>query len=218
MLKRRLIAKLLVDPSGVLVKFRHFTEARRVAGNPVSTARILEDQRVDEFNLTFIDVADPGLVRQMTTELFTPVTVAGSIRTVEQVDVLIQESGADKVVVKSLTLAEMVARKYGNQAVVWPIDYRDVCTSVAPDCAGEVLLTSIDRDGMGCGFDLAALGLGWKVPVVLAGGCGRLSHVKAAFDAGADAVGISSMFFFSDKSPIKLRSYLISEGLNIRAA
>jgi len=219
MLKRRIIAKLLIDPAGVLVKFRRFTESRRVAGNPVSTARILEDQKVDEFMLTFLGVADPALVREMTTELFTPVTVAGSIRTMDQVDALIQESGADKVVVKDLGLAEKIAARYGAQAVVWPVDYRgEAKPFVVPDCAGEVVLTSIDRDGTGKGFDLEALRFPYSVPVVVCGGCGRLNHAKQAFDAGADAVGISSMFFFTDKSPIKLRSWLVSEGCQVRAA
>jgi cyclase len=56
----------------------------------------------------------------------------------------------------------------------------------------------------------------WDVPVIIAGGCGKLDHALQAFNAGADAVAISSMFFFSDKSPIKLRSWLVSEGATVR--
>lgn len=217
MLKRRIIAKLLVE-NGVLVKYRQFTQGRRIAGNPVSTARILEDQKVDEFLICDMGVIDPALVRLMTAELFTPVTVAGGIHTIEQVDALIQDCGADKVVVKSLTLAEMIAHKYGCQAVVWAIDYRGAFAGVAPDCAGEALLTSVDRDGMGSGYDLDALVALWTVPVVLAGGCGKLSHARDAFAAGADGCAVSSMFMFSDKSPVKLRSWLVSEGCQVRAA
>jgi imidazole glycerol-phosphate synthase subunit HisF len=101
--------------------------------------------------------------------------------------------------------------------VVWPIDYHTLCVEDVPDYAGEVLLTDIDRDGMGKGFDLDVLKRRWNVPVVIAGGCGKLDHVKQAFNAGADGVAISSMFFFSDKSPIKLRSWLVSEGATVRA-
>jgi cyclase len=78
------------------------------------------------------------------------------------------------------------------------------------------MLTDVDRDGMGTGFDLEVLKREWSVPVVLAGGCGKLDHVLQAFNAGADGVAISSMFIFSDKSPIKLRSWLVSEGCNVR--
>lgn len=217
-LKRRIICKLIIE-NGVLVKYRRFTVSRRIAGNPVSTARILEDQKVDEFQLCFLGPVDTRLVREMTTELFTPVSVAGSLREIDVVDALIQECGADKVVVKDLALAETVARKYGAQAVVYPFSYYGAAVAFqVPDCAGEALLTSIDRDGGGQGYDLEALRYPYSVPVVLAGGCGKLRHVKEAFEAGADAVCVSSMFFFSDRSPVKLRSWLVSEGCQVRAA
>jgi cyclase len=134
----------------------------------------------------------------------------------EHVDALIQGAGVDKVVIKDLPLGEQVARRYGSQAWVFPVDYNGKCVEDVPSAAGEALLTSIDRDGMGKGFDLLALEREWKIPVVLAGGCGRLDHVRQAFDAGADGAAIASMFFFTDKSPIKLRSWLASEGVAVR--
>ena len=216
MLKRRIIAKFLIE-DGKLVKYKQFTNAKRLAGNPVTTACTYEDLRVDEMYFCDLGVIDPAMIRDVTADVFTPVTVAGSINTLRQVDELIQDSGADKVVIKDPRLAEQVAQKYGRQAVVWPIDYHTLCVEDVPQCAGEVLLTDIDRDGLGKGFDLDVLKRKWDVPVVLAGGCGKLDHVKQAFAAGADAVAISSMFFFTDKSPIKLRSWLVSEGCNVRA-
>ena len=216
MLKRRIIAKFLIE-DGKLFKYKQFTTSRRTAGNPVTTARLYEDLRVDEMYFCDLGVIDPAMIRDVTADVFTPVTVAGSIHSMGQVDELIQDSGADKVVVKDPRLAEQVAQKYGRQAVVWPIDYHTLCVEDVPQCAGEVLLTDIDRDGLGKGFDLNVLKRKWDVPVVLAGGCGKLDHVKQAFAAGADAVAISSMFFFSDKSPITLRSWLVSEGATVRA-
>ena len=215
-LKRRIIAKFLIE-DGRLVKFKQFTNAKRLAGNVVSTARTYEDLCVDEMYFCDLGVIDPAMIRDVTANVFTPVTVAGSIHSMGQVDELIQDSGADKVVVKDPRLAEQVAQKYGQQAVVWPIDYHTLCVEDVPDYAGEVLLTDIDRDGMGKGFDLDVLKRQWNVPVVIAGGCGKLDHVKQAFAAGADGIAISSMFFFSDKSPIKLRSWLVSEGATVRA-
>ena len=216
MLKRRIIAKFLIE-DGKLVKYRQFTNAKRLAGNPVSTARTYEDQRVDEMYFCDLGVIDPAMIRDVTADVFTPVTVAGSIHSMGQVNELIQNSGVDKVVIKDLPLAEQVATKYGRQAMVWPIDYHTLCVEDVPDCAGEVLLTDIDRDGMGKGFDLDVLKRRWNVPVVLAGGCGKLDHAKQAFANNADGVAISSMFFFTDKSPIKLRSWLVSEGATVRA-
>jgi len=215
-LKRRIIAKFLIE-DGKLVKYRQFTNAKRLAGNPVSMARTYEDQRVDEMYFCDLGVIDPAMIRDVTADVFTPVTVAGSIHSMGQVDELIQNSGVDKVVIKDLPLAEQVATKYGRQAVVWPIDYHTLCVEDVPDCAGEVLLTDIDRDGMGKGFDLDVLKRQWNMPVVIAGGCGKLDHAKQAFANNADGVAISSMFFFTDKSPIKLRSWLVSEGATVRA-
>lgn len=214
-LTKRIIAKLLIE-DGRLVKYKQFTKARRLAGNPASTIRVLEDQKVDEFYLCGIGVIDPAVVREMARFVFTPVTVGGGIRTMSQVDELIRASGADRVVIKDPALARDVADKYGQQAVVLPIDYHTKCVEDVPDYAGEVMLTDIDRDGMGTGFDLEVLKRQWDVPVVLAGGCGKLDHVLQAFNAGANAVAISSMFIFSDKNPIKLRSWLVSEGCNVR--
>ena len=216
MLKRRIIAKFLIE-DGKLVKYKQFTTSRRTAGNPVTTARLYEDLRVDEMYFCDLGVIDPAMIRDVTADVFTPVTVAGSINTLRQVDELIQDSGADKVVIKDHQLAEQVANKYGRQAVVWPIDYHTLCVEDVPDCAGEVLLTDIDRDGMGKGFDLDVLKRQWNVPVVIAGGCGKLDHALQALNAGADGIAISSMFFFGDKSPIKLRSWLVSEGATVRA-
>ena len=215
-LKKRIIAKLLIEGEQ-LVKYKRFNESRRLAGNPLSTIKILEDQKVDEFILCSLNTIDPDFIQKITENVFTPVTAAGGIHSLEQAFVLIRDCGVDKVVIKDHQLAEQVANKYGRQAVVWPIDYHTLCVEDVPDCAGEVLLTDIDRDGMGKGFDLDVLKHQWNVPVVIAGGCGKLDHVKQAFAAGADAVAISSMFFFSDKSPIKLRSWLVSEGATVRA-
>lgn len=217
-LKQRIIYKMLIE-RGVAVKYKRFTESRRIVGNPMSVLKVIEDMKVDEIYICDLNRAEPDAIRAITDNLMTPVTVAGSIRTIEHVDALIQGSGAEKVVMKDVALAEAVAKKYGKQATVFAYDYGGEAGFYdVPDCVGEVLLTSVDRDGMGVGFDVAALRFPYDVPVVIAGGCGKLSHVKDAFEAGANGVAISSMFAFSDKSCIKLRSWLVSSGCNVRAA
>lgn len=217
MLRKRLISKLLVE-NGQLVKYRQFTRDRRVVGNPVATARTLTDQVVDEFFVCDMGTISPELVHEMVINTMTPVTAAGGIHSYQHAADLIRHGGADKIVTKDLRVAEKVAGAFGRQSVVWPYDYREVFAPFVPDCAGEVVLTSILNDGMYCGLDLDALKREWEVPVVIAGGVGKLFHVKQGFDVGADGVCISSMWAFTDKSPVKVRSWLVSEGCNVRAA
>lgn len=216
-LSRRIICKILIE-DGVAVKYRNFTSGRRVAGDPVSVIRTMEDQKLDEFMICDVGTIDPALVRKMAAKVFTPISVAGSIKSMDLVDELFRESGIDRVVVKNPDLADDVARKYGAQAVIFPFSYRGAASfSDVPEAAGELLLTSIDRDGTGEGLDIGALNYNWTIPITLAGGCGKLIHAKHAFAAGANAIAISTMFFFTDKSPIKLRSWLHSEGADVRA-
>ena len=85
--------------------------------------------------------------------------------------------------------------------------------------AGEILMTSIDRDGMMTGYDLdliADLSDRLSIPLIASSGAGSLDDCKAALDAGASAITISSMFIFTDHSPIKVRTYLASNGVNVR--
>jgi len=204
---RRIIAKFVVE-NGKLVKYRQFTKHRRLVGNPLPTARMFDEYKVDEILICDVDEVDPAMLCEITDSIFTPVTAAGSIKTMEQVDTLLRTAKVDKVVLKNEDLGNAVALKYGRKAVVWAINYNKKCVQDVPICAGEVLLTCTSRDGMGTGFDLEPLKKKWKVPVVVSGGCGSFFHVSEAFKAGADGVAIGSMFFFTDKSPIKLRDWL----------
>lgn len=215
-LKKRLIAKLLIE-DGLLVKYKNFTEHRRVVGSPASTARLLADQGVDEFMIVDVGQINPTLVREVTDDLFTPVTMAGSIDSVDLAAELIRECGADKVVIRNIDVADNVAIKFGQQAVVWSESYHgDAPFFGVPDCFGEIILTSIDRDGHGAGLDVGAARFPYTVPVTLAGGCGKFSHIKDAFDAGADGVAVSTMWVLSSRTPINTRSYLLTQGVNIR--
>lgn len=216
-LKQRLIAKLLIDPSGTAVKYRQFTQSMCVVGDPVSLCNTLRDAILDEFHFCFLGDADPALVREMNRACMTASSVAGSIRTPEQVDTLIRQCGVDKVVTTVDEVGWYVARNYGVQAAVWPHTYGgDAAFPAVPEWAGEVLLTSVDRDGMMQGMDISALRFPWPVPVVLSGGAGKLSHVKDAFDAGADGVAIGAMFAFTSRTPVQLRAWLRTQGSNVR--
>lgn len=186
-----------------------------------------------------------SIIERVSEEVFQPFTVGGGITTLEQIEALLK-SGADKVSINSAAVANPTfvteaASKFGDQCIVVSIDYREIegkkhvyyrCghdpTAYDPvewalrmqDAhAGEILMTSIDRDGMMNGYDLDMINtLAGKldVPLIASSGAGSLEHCKQAFDAGASAITISSMFIFTDHSPIKVRTYLATNGVHVR--
>jgi cyclase len=188
---------------------------------------------------------DFAMVERMTANNFCPVSVGGGVQTVEDVRQLLL-AGADKVVIntavaESKTLLRACADKYGSQAICVSIDYTDGriathCGAIiwdsqpfygvamqaegAQHCgAGEILLTSIDRDGMMEGYDLdmiRAVSAAVDIPVIAAGGCGTPQHALEALQAGADAVAIGSMFLFTDHTPSSVAEYLTSKGIVCR--
>lgn len=166
------------------------------------------------------------LVRNVAGECFMPVCYGGGVTTVDEFQRLFG-CGVEKVSVNtaalgSLGIVEGAAGQFGSQSVVVGIDVRktlfgkyaavshggtkkqrtDVVAyakEVESAGAGEILLTSVDRDGTRTGFDLDLLRLvtaAVRIPVIASGGAGRLSDFKAAVDAGASAVAAGSMFVF----------------------
>lgn len=188
---------------------------------------------------------DFAMVERMTKDNFCPVSVGGGVRQLTDVQALLN-AGADKVVINTAVaedrcLLDLCARKHGSQAICVSIDYKD--DRVATHCgtwicdskpfngvveqakgaqhygAGEILLTSIDRDGMMQGYDLdmiRAVSAAVDIPVIAAGGCGTPQHALEALQAGADAVAIGSMFLFTDETPQSVAQYLTSKGIVCR--
>jgi cyclase len=190
---------------------------------------------------------DGSIIERVSEEVFMPFTVGGGITDLRQIEKLLA-SGADKVSINSAAVADpgfvtQAASRFGDQCIVVSIDYReqaDGSRRVATRCghdatdlepedfalrmqdahAGEILLTSIDRDGMMNGYDVALvarLSGRLDIPLIASSGAGSLKHVHDVLDAGASAATISSMFIFSDHSPIKVRSYLASNGVHVRS-
>lgn len=187
------------------------------------------------------------IVEDLSKEIFMPLTVGGGIRTLEDIKSLLR-AGADKVAINTAALERPsflreAAETFGNQCIVAAIDYHLIDdqrivfsqagrnnTGIEAETwarravelgCGEVLLCSIDRDGKLNGYDtdfIKSVSESLSVPVIASSGAGSLQHVAECLDAGASAVTVSSMFFFSDHSPIKLRSYLRSKGYNVRAS
>lgn len=179
---------------------------------------------------------------------FVPFTVGGGVREIAHVQRLLR-AGADKVCINTAAyerpgLLTEAARRFGAQCVVASIDARregdgwrcyshsgkrlqdcDPVTwarEVADRGAGEILLTSIDRDGTMQGYDLALIeqvAHAVQVPVIASGGAGTYEHMRQAIqDAGASAVAAASMFHFTEQTPGGARAALRAAGIAVRTA
>lgn len=188
-----------------------------------------------------------GMVEQVANSIFIPFTVGGGIRTVEDFTALLR-AGADKISVNSAAilnpgLISAAAEKFGSQCVVCAIDakrrpdggwtvYRNGgridtgknvvawAQEAARLGAGEILLTSMDCDGVKNGYDLeltAAVSEKVSIPVIASGGAGRLEHFYDAFVKGkADAVLAASLFHFGEIKIPELKEYLAKRGIPVR--
>ena len=240
-LAKRIIPTLLVR-GRQLVKGTQFNAWRSV-GHAVQAVRIHQARGVDE--LVILDIAatqegrgpDLGLVDELTRDCFMPLAVGGGVRTVEDVRALLK-AGADKVVIgrgahSESTLISDCRRTVGAQAVVVAIDVKDgrvrhMGAGPGPvrwaqwlqDVgAGEVLLTSVEREGRMCGYDLdliRAVSSAVSIPVIAHGGCGTYEHMREAIEAGADAVAAGAMFLFSDNTPAGAAKYLQEHNIEVR--
>ena len=188
-------------------------------------------------------------VRAVAKELFVPLTVGGGINSLETA-AKVFGAGADKVTMNTAALAnpkliEQIAASFGSQAILVAIDARR--GSDSPDQAdvyvkggrvntgrkvlewareaeahgaGEILLTSMDRDGTGIGFDCeltAAVAGVVSIPVIASGGAGNAHHFADVFAAGrADAALAASIFHFGLKDLVELKRHLQSEGVPVR--
>jgi len=186
------------------------------------------------------------VVEQVAESVFIPFTVGGGVRTVEDARRMLR-AGADKVSFNTAAVAEpdvvrAGAEEYGAQCIVVAIDARrrdggwevvthggrtptglDALAWAEQVCklgAGEILLTSMDRDGTKAGYDLdllRAMGDAVGVPIIASGGVGTLEHLyEGAAAGGASAVLAASIFHFGQHSVREAKSYLAERGLVIR--
>jgi len=191
---------------------------------------------------TIIDV-----VARTAERVFLPLTVGGGIRAVEDMRRLLL-AGADKCSINSAAIArpELIAeaaRKFGSQCVVVAVDVKaagpgrwevfthggrrstgidalDWCRRVASLGAGEILLTSMDRDGTGAGFDvklLRAVCAAVRLPVIASGGVGTLQHFVEGARAGATGLLAASVFHFGTFTIAQVKAALAEAGLPVRA-
>jgi cyclase len=185
-------------------------------------------------------------IRDVSSRLFIPLAVGGGIRTEEDAAAAV-EAGADKVSLNTAAVADpslitRLAGRYGSQAVVVAIDAKQVdgrflvhtrsgSTPAGLDAiewareaesrgAGEILLTSMDRDGTRSGFDCrltAAVSSAVHIPVIASGGAGTFEHFAEVFMAGkADAALAASVFHYSQHAVSELKTFLHRRGIPMR--
>ncbi|MCY1714284.1 imidazole glycerol phosphate synthase subunit HisF [Caproiciproducens galactitolivorans] len=187
------------------------------------------------------------IISEVADKIFIPFTVGGGIRTVEDFTALLR-AGADKVSVNSAAvnrpeILREAAEKFGSQCVVCAIDAKrrpsggwtvysnggridtgKDAVSWAKEAArlgaGEILLTSMDCDGVKNGYDLeltAAVSQSVNIPVIASGGAGKMEHFYDAFTKGkADAVLAASLFHFGEIKIPDLKAYLAQKGIPVR--
>jgi len=254
-LAKRIIPCLDVD-AGRVVKGVQFVDIRD-AGDPVEIARRYDEQGADE--ITFLDITASSdrrdtmvhVVEQVAGAVFIPLTVGGGIRTVTDIQRMLN-AGADKVGINTAAVSNPdfvreASERFGSQCIVISIDARQVSHAgesprweifthggrkptgidaiewaqrMVENGAGEILLTSMDRDGTRDGFDLAltsTISDTVAVPVIASGGVGNLDHlVDGVLQGRADAVLADSIFHFGEFTVGEAKQRMASAGIEVR--
>jgi cyclase len=250
MLTKRIIACLDVDGGRVVkgIQFLNLRDAGDPAELAAAHSRsgadeivLLDISATHQNRSTLLET-----VRRTARELFVPFTVGGGIRNLAEASAIF-DSGADKISLNSAAIANPaligeVARRFGSQAVIVAIDAKRVGDAfhafvhggrqpTGKDAilwakeaerlgAGEILLTSMDRDGTRGGFDCPltkAVSEAVRIPVIASGGAGSAQHFAEVFDEGhADAALAASIFHFSLSSISQLKQHLRSAAISVR--
>jgi cyclase len=246
MLAKRIIARLDVKPPNKLVKGIQM-EGLRQMGDPHERAVKYYRDGADELLLMDVDASLDGrcgivdLVRRTSDGIFVPLAVGGGIRSCQDIRDMVN-AGADKVVVNTAAIRRPefiteAACQFGSQAVVVAIEYNgNLCFT---DCgrehtglnpydwamravdlgAGELILTSIERDGTKRGYDLemiARISSAVRVPVIAHGGCGKPEHITQAAEAGADGMACATVLHYGHYDVAALKKGLHANA--VRAA
>lgn len=252
MLTKRIIACLDVDRGRVVkgTQFLNLRDAGDPAELAAAHSAAGADEIVLLDITATHEKRNPRLetVRRTAKELFIPFTVGGGVRTLQDASAIF-DAGADKVTVNSQAIADpslitSIAERFGSQAVIVAIDAKRNRSNVevwisggrvatgkdalqwaqeAEDRgAGEILLTSMDRDGTRQGFDCTLTKIvsdAVRIPVIASGGAGTSRDFVEVFRKGAaDAALAASIFHFNLSSIAELKQQLLSAGISVRPA
>ena len=189
-----------------------------------------------------------SLIKEVAAECFVPLTVGGGISKLEHIEKLL-EAGADKVAINTSLfldpeLMSKASSQFGSQCLVASIDARlvnsgwecmrnsgQVSTGIAPDVwakeladrgSGEILITSIDKDGTMGGYDLGLIDVvcnSVNVPVIASGGAGNSGHMADVLkNTSTSAIAAASIFHFTEITPNWIKQDLINKGFPMRVS
>ena len=250
MLKNRIIPCLDVK-NGRVVKGINFVDLKD-AGDPVEQAKIYSDGGADE--ICFLDITASNenrdtiydVVKETSKKCFVPLTVGGGVRSVEDINKLLN-CGADKVsintaAVQNENVVVESSKKFGSQCIVVAIDAKkngdnwdvythggrnnsginaiDFARKMEDSGAGELLVTSMDRDGTQIGYDIVLMkkiSSTVNIPLIASGGVGNLEHMVDGIKEGnASAVLAASIFHYGRHSVVEAKQYLKKKGVPVR--
>ena len=249
MLKCRVIPVLTFN-GFALVKTKMFASNARMVGNAVQAAKVYNYRNVDELVFLDIYASDQNrkinlqIAKQIIKECFMPVAIGGGIKTVDDIKDLLS-IGADKIVLKNKIIEDpefinTAANIYGNQCITLAIDaikkndnkyylYNrlgkeillfEFLNKIKSYNFGELILTSVNNDGMMNGFDIELVNKVEKLintPIVVGGGGGEPSHFKELFlKTSVQAVSAASIFHFTRYTPRDIKLAIQSAGKPVR--
>lgn len=187
-----------------------------------------------------------NVVKKVAKKLFIPLSVGGGIKKIDDISRLL-DVGCDKISINSAAihnpnLIDESAKKFGSQCIVIAIDAKKVnnekynvfinggridtkkdiyewVREVENRGAGEILLTSMDKDGTKNGYDITLtknVSLSLNIPIIASGGAGNMEHIKDVLKSGADAALAASIFHFGEIKIPKLKEYLSKNNIKVR--
>ena len=189
---------------------------------------------------------DVEFFKQLTDECSVPITIGGGIKKIFHINDLLF-AGADKIAINSELynnpgLLEEAAKQFGSQTIVVGIDFKKIeknffkCVSCsgekiqekdpiewAIECenrgAGEIVITSVNNDGLMEGYDcemIEKISSKVKVPIVASGGAGKYEHMVKAVNSGASAIAAASIYHFTHQTPAEAKRYLEKNNILVR--
>lgn len=237
-MRKRIIPVLLMDHRRRLVKTVNFGP-RTYIGDPFNVIRLFNEKEVDEICILDIDASprnhgpDIGFMKELASECFMPLAYGGALSNIAQCEEL-NRAGVEKFILgraaKDTDFIKALVHDLGSQAVVACVDVEGtgtrarcvsitessgrptplaVCRRLQDSGVGEIILQSIDRDGLRGGYDLdliRSVAPNLSIPTVALGGAGEALHLAQALNAGASAAASGSAFAFIGK----LRAVLVN--------
>ncbi|EAK0442717.1 imidazole glycerol phosphate synthase subunit HisF [Campylobacter lari] len=241
MLKTRVIPCVLLK-DGQLVKSINFNSFRTI-GHLKSTARIYNARNVDELIILNLDEKiDFESLEDIANECFMPLSIGGGIKNLEDIKKILN-IGADKISINSIALQnpnfiKEAANTFGSSCIVCSIDVKkdknefkvfnkklldinplELALMYESLGAGEILLTSIDKEGSNSGYDLELLELfksKLKIPLIINGGLSKPSDGVDAIRYGANALAGAYIFHFSQYTPNDIKNELLKNNIPVR--